>query len=192
LAVLGLGFAGAEAGHFLAYELRFGSAAMQVQGSGAHVYFPALAKTGIGLAAIVFVAGLFIVGVARMAAGRRLDRAPAPSFVPLLAVVYTVQLAFFAFQETVEALLVGGHPLSAPLLLLWGTAGQLPVAIVVALALRWLLARVGPAISALRVASTEVYERFVAAPTTAWPLATDVVPVLDVLAAAPRRGPPSF
>ena len=193
LAVLGVGFAGAEAGHFLAYGLRFGSAAMQVQSAGAHAYFPVLAKTGLGLTSIALLISLFFVGVARVAAGTRLDRASAPSLVRLLAILYTVQLACFGVQETVEALVAGGHPLSAPLLMLWGTAGQLPVAIAAALALRWLFARLRPAMTVLRVRLSGVIEPVaLVTPVRTWPLAVDVVPLFDVMVARPRRGPPSF
>ena len=157
------------------------------------MYFPAFAKSGIGLASVALLAGLFLVGVARVTAGRRLDRASAPSLVRLLAVLYTVQLAFFGVQETVEALLVGGHPLSAPLLILWGTAGQLPVAVAAALALRWLIARMGPAIGVLRVRLSPVCERmgFVARVNT-WPLGTGAPLAFEVVAADRWRGPPSF
>ena len=52
LAIVGLGALGSQAGHLLAYQLRFGAAAQQVQSSGAHSYFPLLAKTALGVAAI--------------------------------------------------------------------------------------------------------------------------------------------
>jgi hypothetical protein len=106
--------------------------------------------------------------------------------------MYTVQLACFGVQETVEALAGGGHPMSAPLLLLWGTAGQLPVALAATLALRWLLGRVSPALAALRLPATPAYER--AGLTLVLPaLAFATRPVLArvVIAIHPRRGPPS-
>jgi hypothetical protein len=192
LAVLGLGLASAQAGHLLAYQLRFGAAAQQVQAAGAHSYFPGLAKTGIGLASVAVIAAMCLVGVARVAAGRRLEPGSAPPFTRLLAVMYTVQLACFGVQETVEALAGGGHPMSAPLLLLWGTAGQLPVALAATLALRWLLGRVSPALAALRLPATPAYER--AGLTLVLPaLAFATRPVLArvVIADHPRRGPPS-
>ena len=43
---------GSQAGHLLVYELRFGSAAGQLQSTGAHFYFPAVAKTGLGIASL--------------------------------------------------------------------------------------------------------------------------------------------
>ncbi|TMC27638.1 MAG: hypothetical protein E6J32_10280, partial [Chloroflexi bacterium] len=102
-AVLGVAVLGSQAGHVLAYWLRFGDAAHAVQSSGVHTYFPALAKTALGAAAMVLIAALFVIGLARVVAGRRIDREAAPSFIRLLAALYTVQLAFFAGQETAEA-----------------------------------------------------------------------------------------
>jgi hypothetical protein len=56
LTVLGVAIAGSQAGHLLAYQLRFGATAQQVQSSGAHAYFPLLARTSLGIAAIVLLA----------------------------------------------------------------------------------------------------------------------------------------
>lgn len=189
--MLGLGFAGAQAGHLLAYELRFGAAAQQVQSAGIHAYFPALAKTGLGLASAALIAGVCMIAVARVARGRPMEPGSAPSFTRLLAVVYTVQLACFGVQETVEAVAGGAHPMSAPLLLLWGTAGQLPVALVVTVALRWLLARVAPALAALRMPLLPVTQRLAAAVAVLpRPAARPAFVVSPVPTADPWRGPP--
>ena len=51
--VLGVAIAGSQAGHLLAYQLHFGAAAQRVQSSGVHAYFPLLARTSLGIAAIV-------------------------------------------------------------------------------------------------------------------------------------------
>ena len=69
LAGLGLGLAASQAGHLLAYELRYGSAAAQLQSAGAHAYFPAVVKTGLGAAAAVTLLGLLVVGFARASSG---------------------------------------------------------------------------------------------------------------------------
>jgi len=192
LAVLGLGFGGAQAGHLLAYQLRFGVAAQQVQAAGAHAYFPALAKTGIGLASVAVIAAVCLIGFARVAAGRRLEPGSAPPFTRLLAVIYTVQLACFAVQETVEAFAGGAHPMSAPLLLLWGTVGQLPVALAATVALRWLLGRVSPALAALRLPATPAYAPAgLTLALHAPAFATRPVLARAVIADHPRRGPPS-
>jgi hypothetical protein len=150
LSVLGLAVIGSQAGHLLTYALRFGGAAQTQQSTGAHAYFPAIVKPVLGVAAMAVLATLLVVGFARLGAGRRVPHEPAPSFLRLLAVLYTVQLAFFALQETAEAVFSGAPPNSVEVLILWGTVGQLPVAVIAALALRWLLVRLRPALLLLR------------------------------------------
>lgn len=150
LSVLGLAVIGSQAGHLLTYALRFGGAAQTQQSTGAHAYFPAIVKPVLGVAAMAVLATLLVVGFARLVAGRRVPHEPAPSFLRLLAVLYTVQLAFFALQETAEAVFSGAPPNSVEVLILWGTVGQLPVAVIAALALRWLLVRLRPALLLLR------------------------------------------
>jgi hypothetical protein len=190
--VLGAGALGSQAGHLLAYQLRFGAAAQQLQSSGVHAYWPVLVKTGLGLVALSLLASLLVVGAARVASGRRIEPGSAPAFVPLLAAVYTIQLACFAGQETAETL-AGGAP-AAPLLalLLWGTAGQLPVAVVTTLALRWLLARVRPALGLLRLRPASTFQRFGdSVALVSRPRDTDVVLAYVIGASDPLRGPPS-
>jgi hypothetical protein len=141
-AVLGLAALGSQAGHLLAYQLRFGVAAQHVQSSGAHGYFPLVAKTSLGAVGAAVVAGLLLIGLARVLTGRPALRAIAgPSYVGLLAVLFTIQLACFVGQEVGEALLAGAPVDSAPHLVLWGTLGQLPVAALAAVALAWLARR---------------------------------------------------
>ena len=192
LAVLGIGIAGAQAGHLLAYELRFGVAAPALQSTGAHAYFPALAKTGVGLAALALLSSLLVVAAARIVAGRRVQPGTSPSFVRLLAVLYTIQLACFAGQETAEALLGGTHASSAPLLILWGTAGQLPVAVAAALAMRWLDLRLEPALAVLRLGAAPAGRCVpVAIAWRSWRFSPGLAP-LRVIAFSYLRGPPSF
>jgi hypothetical protein len=192
LAVLGFGLVGSQAGHVLAYQLRFGDAARAIQSSGAHAYFPSVAKTVLGVAAMALITGLLIIGFARVVAGRRIERESAPSFIRLLAPLYTIQLALFAGQETAEALLNGAPASSAAVLLLWGTVGQLPIAAVGALALRWLLARLHPALALLaRYAPAFQLLPYTAA-VVIFPVAAEMVPALDGLANGFNpRGPPS-
>ena len=192
LAVFGTGVAAAQAGHLLAYWLRFGAVAPGLQGAGAHAYFPSLAKTGLAVGALALLAALLLIGAARIVSGRRVDGAPGLSFGRLLAVLFTVQLACFAGQETVESLLGGTHAGSAPLLLLWGAAGQLPVALVAAVALRWIDARVRPALAVLRTPLPAAMDCVLAqTPWRPWPLAAKLAPV-EVGAGSYLRGPPSF
>ena len=183
---------GSQAGHLIAYRLRFGDAAMQLQSSGAHEYFLASAKTGLGFAALASVALLLLIGAGRVASGRRLEADAAAPFVPTLAAVYTIQLACFVVQETAEAMAGGGHLESAPSLMLWGAIGQLPVAVAVTIAVRWLGARVRPALAALRLSTLPlVHEIPCAVSEPALRFATIAVVSHDVLAAGfSRRGPP--
>jgi len=141
-AVLGLGLIGSQAGHLLAYLVRFGAAAQQIQSSGAHAYFPLVAKTALGAAAAALIGALLLVGLARILSGRRIGSTAEPSYVSLLAFLFSLQLAIFVAQEVAEGLIAGSSVGSAPGLMLWGTLGQLPIAAIGALALRWLSARV--------------------------------------------------
>jgi len=190
--LLALGLIGSQAGHLVAYELRFGGAAQTVQSSGVHAYFPSAAKTGFGLAAMALLAALFIVGAGRVATGR-IEPDSAPSLIRLVAALYTIQVACFAAQETIEALAGGGPVTPAPLLLLIGTAGQLPIALVGAVALRWLGARLRPALAAIALGAGETYQpqAYVVAFGT-WPLAAVHLTVDDPITAGfSRRGPPT-
>ena len=189
--VLAAGVLGSQAGHLLAYQLRFGTAAAQLQSTGAHSYFPAVAKTGVGIASLGLLAGLLIAGMARVIARKTIPGAGGPAFLRLLAAVYTLQLALFAVQETAEALIGGAPAGSAPLLLLWGAVGQLPVAVAASLAVRWLLVRVRPALAALRLSSAYGwFVEFVA--FRVWPLATDLELSFEIVDSSYLRGPPSF
>jgi hypothetical protein len=149
-AVLGLGLLGSQAGHLLAYQIRFGVAAQQIQSSGAHAYFPLVAKTAVGIAAAGLIGALLVVGLARILSGRRVSSSSEPSYVSLLAVLFSLQLAAFVAQEVVEALIAGSSAGSAPDLMLWGTLGQLPIAAIAALAFRWLSARIEAAVGLIR------------------------------------------
>jgi len=149
-AVLGLGLLGSQAGHLLAYQVRFGAAAQQIQSSGAHAYFPLVAKTALGAGAAALIGALLLVGLARILSGRRIKAASEPSYVSLLAVLFSLQLAAFVAQEVAEAIIAGSRVASAPDLMLWGTLGQLPVAAMAAIAFRWLSARIETAVRLIR------------------------------------------
>jgi hypothetical protein len=149
--VVGLAVLGSQAGHLLAYQVRYGAAAQQVQSSGVHAYFPTLAKTSLGVVASVLLAGLFMIGLARVLSGRtRSSTSAGTSYLSLLAILFTVQLACYIGQEVVEALVAGLPVDSAPHLVLWGTLGQLPVAALGAIALGWLARRYEAAVDDLR------------------------------------------
>lgn len=181
-----------QAGHLLVYQIRFGSAAASLQSSGAHAYFPALAKTGVGIAAAGMIFALLAAGLARVVNGRRVEFESPPPYVRLLAGLFTIQLALYCAQETFEAQLSGTSPGSAGDLLVWGAIGQLPPALLAALALRWLLAAVRPALHALTLSLGALEQRagvvFVHVPIAA--------PAPALLSGRPRdgearrRGPP--
>ena len=187
--VLGVGILGSQAGHLLVYQLRFGAAAQQVQSSGAHAYFPAIAKTVLGAAAATLIAALLVIALARIL-GKRVEGDSAPPYPATLAVLFTAQLAIYAAQETAESALTGGPSM----LLLWGTLGQLPVAAVGALALRWLLVRLRPALAQLLSGYAPAFQllpyaaAIVLAPVAATTASTFGVPTSSIN----RRGPPSF
>ncbi|HLZ95506.1 MAG TPA: hypothetical protein VKT20_09285 [Candidatus Dormibacteraeota bacterium] len=169
LPILATAVAGAQAGHLLVYRLRFGASAMQVQASGAHAYFPGLLKTAFGVSALVVLAGFLLVAAAKVVAQGRVPRSASPSYLNLLAALFTLQLVFFAGQEVAESLAAGMAPAPASDLLLWGMLGQLPVALVGAASLRWLWTRVEAAAAVIAdvVAATTPVATPVFVPTAA-------------------------
>jgi hypothetical protein len=184
---------GSQAGHLLAYQLRFGHAAMQLQSSGSHEYFLASARTGLGVAALGLLGLLLLIGAGRVVSGRRLPAGTPAPFVRTLAAVYTIQLACYVAQETAEAMAGSGALASAPSLMLWGAIGQLPVAFAVTVGLRWLGARVRPALEAVRrmPAAVTVLKLACALSQPRRRFLTVQVASRDVLAAGfSRRAPP--
>jgi hypothetical protein len=192
--VLGFGLLGSQAGHLLAYQVRFGAAAQQLQMSGAHAYFPGLVRASLGVTAALVLTSMFVIGLARILSGRSIRSDSAPNFLRLVAMLYTVQLACFAGQEVGEALVAGTPVTSASHLLLWGTLGQLPVAVLAAAGVRWILVRFESAIGEIRIALAAV-------PKHTSPIALVVFPwgqldrnlVLRPVTGASliKRGPPS-
>jgi hypothetical protein len=115
------------------------------------MYFPLLAKTSFGITAVAILAGLLIISVSRLVAlrpGTKLTRGP--SYFRLLATLFTIQITFFVVQETIESHLAGTYTPTALYLFLIGMFGQLPIAALAAIALKWLWARLETALSALR------------------------------------------
>lgn len=140
--------AASQAGHLLAYGVRFGAASAAVQSRGAHAYFPLVALLVGGLAGIVGLACVLVIAAGRrLGGGRPLERRPLMDYLP---VFFALQLGLFIGQETVESVAAGAPAPDAVALLLWGAVGQLPAAAVAALAFCWLAARVAPAMEALR------------------------------------------
>ena len=190
--LIGLALAGAQAGHLIAYQVRFGAAAQQLQSSGAHAYFPAEVKTALGLAALALLASLLLIAVARTAArGVRVRTVESPSYLSLLATLFTVQLAFFVAQEVAESAVAGVSIDSAATLILWGTIGQLPAAALLAAALRWLWSRVEEAIGQLRDVAIAWRPMQVSAPVAIVPIRSDdLARWIASRSPVTRRGPP--
>jgi hypothetical protein len=178
----------------MAYELRFGAAAPQVQAAGAHAYFPTFVKTTLGGVALAALVTLLILGAARVVAcGRHQRVAGGPSFLSLLAVLFTLQLGWFMAQEVTEALVAGVAPPGAADLLLWGVLGQLPVAVAGAAVLVWLGRQVEAAIAGLgSVAPASVPLRF-KAPVVPQPIGVEgaVATTHASRSAIVKRGPPT-
>ena len=189
------GVLASQAGHLLAYQVRFGAAAQQLQSSEAHAYFPVLAKTTLGAMAAAFLAGLFVIGLARALTGGSPVRTRSDgSYVELLAALFTIQLACFIAQEVGEAMYAGTGAASAPYLLLWGTVGQLPVAAVAAIALRWLWTRFESAVEDLRAVIKAVREPRVpvVVATPMWPTPAGALLLFQVTGGSlGKRGPPT-
>jgi hypothetical protein len=192
--ILLLGAVAGQAGHLLTYQVLFGAAARQVQSSGAHAYFPALVKTALGAGAAIALGALFIAGLARILRGR-IQQGDSPSFLRLLAALFTIQLAVFAFQESIEAALSGGPAYSVDSLLLWGTLGQLPVAALAAFALRFFLVEVGPALAEVGSFLEPLLQPLgltAALVPIPIPLDEDLLRSRLAFSSVRKRGPPSF
>ncbi len=194
LYVLGFGSLSSQAGHLLAYQFRFGAAAQSLQSAGAHGYFPGVLKASVGMACVLGLTGLFAIGLARIVSGRPVRGDSAPQYFRLLAALYTVQLTIFSGQEVAEALVAGLPVGSVADLLLWGTLGQLPVALVAAAGLRWLLVGLESAVSVIRVALSARPRppHPVGAVVTVWP-PLEREPFFASVAgrSSAKRGPPS-
>jgi hypothetical protein len=193
-ALVGLGVVLSQLGHLLVYQLQFGATAQFLQSTGAHAYFPTLVKTSLGLGAAAVLASLLLICVARSVSGAR-GRAVAdgPSYLRLLGALFTIQLVFFALQETIESVAAGTAVATAPHLLLMGSIGQLPVALLGALALKWLLVRFEAAVTEIRVALASIPGP-VATATVVVSVWNHRVPAYRATTAAshPKRGPPSY
>ena len=136
LFVAALAFPLAEVGHTVAYGLR-------VSSTGAHSYFPTVLGAAGALAGGALVAALAVLVLAKVVAGATPRRRPW-SFSLLFSGLLTIQLAVFLVQEGLEADALPGTATLAV-----GLLAQQPVALVAALALRWLSARLGPALEAI-------------------------------------------
>jgi hypothetical protein len=184
-----------QLGHILVYLVRYGLAGSFHESHGAHAYFPSIAKASAGLVGLLVLVAVALVGLARLVGARRVTgqrRSPAAALPELVAVLLPLQLAIFIAQETIELLAAGHLTGLGDVPLLWGLAGQLPVALLAAIFLRWASIAVERAIDRLRFSLDLV----VAPRSLAAPLAAAPVPVVSWAAAADgsmagrKRGPP--
>ena len=110
------------------------------------------------------------------------------------AALFALQLGVFLVQETVEAVWSGSSPPGVADLLLWGSLGQLPVAIVCGAALSWLGARFEAAVEELKAAESPLplSARPAERPVRAWtPPARQALLAQLVGGALSERGPPA-
>jgi hypothetical protein len=191
-AVLLLALPMSQLGHLLAYAVRFGPDAVVRQSTGAHAYFPGMIQAGATATGAALLAILLLVGVARFLVGLRNDRLPAGGWpvAPLLLTMLLLQLAIFTGQELAEASLFGLRAAPLEQLLGWGMAGQLPVALLAALGLSWISARVRRAVARLRRSRPLIVLPRQSSEPAAW-LAADLRPLRQAAPAALLiRGPP--
>jgi hypothetical protein len=141
--LIGLAVPLAELGHVLAYGLR-------VSNTGAHAYFPSAFHAAGALIGALLLAALGVLVLGRLLGGRT-KRRPAWSFTLLFLGLLLSQLLVYLLQEGLEAGRAPGH---ATVVL--GLVAQQPVALLAALALHWLSARLGPAIEALSSSTSEL------------------------------------
>lgn len=195
LGLVGFGALLAQAGHLIVYQLEFGAAAQAVQSQGAHAYFPLVAKSSLGVVALAVLASLLLIGISRRMTGRAtvlISRGP--SYMNLLSVMFTIQLTCFIGQEMIESLAAGAGAPPGMNLIFLGSVGQLPVAILGALALKWLAVRVEAAVLrlraelAVRVASVAPVALLIPQPA--------LVPIPALAETCPtafiKRGPPAI
>jgi hypothetical protein len=168
----------AELGHLAAYGVR-------VPASGVHVYYPSLLQFAGGALGAVLLASLAVLALARLVSGGTVRRKPW-SFPLLFAGLLAAQVIVFLVQEGLES-----HSLPGLGTLTIGLLGQQPVALVAALSLRWLSARLGPAARALSSARQPVITPRPAAPLVLRPVSVcQAVPPATRVRARGQRAPP--
>ena len=143
-----------QLGHLISYFVRFGPGALAAQSTGVHAYYPSVGVVagGLGGAAILFA--LSAIALARLIAGRAAGLRVTSGWRiwELFAALFTIQLAIYASQETLESIL-GNAPVAGALsLILLGSIGQLPAAFIAAVAISWISKRFGGAVVVLRAA----------------------------------------
>ena len=185
----------AQLGHLLAYLFRFGPEAVARQGTGAHAYFPQLLQAGATALGGALLAALLVVALGRFMVGVRNDRIPGGGrpVLPLLLLLLAAQLAVYGGQELVESAAAGLTAPAPAVILGWGLAGQLPVALLAAFGLSWLSARVERAVRRLRTSrNIGVLPREAAQLLPAWQPVISRRRLQSSAVALPKHGPPAF
>jgi hypothetical protein len=126
----------AELGHLVAYGAR-------VPSGGPHIYFPTVLQLAGGALGAALLASLAVLALARLLTGVTARSRPW-SFPLLFAGLLAAQLVVFLVQEALEA-----RSLPRLSTVSLGLLAQQPIALLAAVALRWLSARLGPAAQAL-------------------------------------------
>jgi hypothetical protein len=151
IGVVGVALFASQLGHLAAYRLRFGARGTQLGTTGVHGYVPGVTAVAGAAVGGALIASLLLIAISRLLAGRAagMRARRRVGLVDLLALLFVLQLGCFAIQEMVESLVSGAVIPDALSLLLWGSAGQLPVAVFGALILSWLTARFETALRSL-------------------------------------------
>jgi hypothetical protein len=188
----------AELGHQLGFVERYGARGVALEGAGVHHYFPTLLTVvGAGLGASA-LGTLLVLALGRLAVGGALGRTRRPGVAVryLLPTLVALQLAVYVVQESAEALAIGQELTFSWLLsiVFWGLAGQAPLALLAALALSWLSARLDRALAAIREvvwAARVLATAPVARPPAGFVPRTAHLPLALICGMAlSRRGPP--
>ena len=143
-----------QLGHLITYFVRFGSGALAAQSTGAHAYYPSVGVLAGGLGGATVLFALAAIALARLIAGRAAGLRVTSGWRiwELFAALFTIQLAIYAGQETMESVLANAPVAGALVLILLGSIGQLPAALIAAVAISWISKRFTGAVAVLRAA----------------------------------------
>jgi len=157
LGAVALAFPLSQLGHQVAYLVRYGTDGLAYQSRSVHAYFPDMIKASGALLGLLALAVVLVLGAARVVRGGRSAGTAATmrrgvSCREALAFLLCIQLQLFLTQEIMEMVAAGQHVGLLDLPVLWGLVGQLPVALLAALAVSWLSGRLVAAVRELRLA----------------------------------------
>src|SRR6202051_202059 len=141
-----------QLGHLITYFVRFGSGALAAQSTGVHAYYPSIGVLAGGLGGTTVLFALAAIALARLIAGRAAGLRVTSGWRiwELFAALFTIQLAIYAGQETMESILAHAPVAGALDLILLGSIGQLPAALIAAVAISWISKRFTGAVAVLR------------------------------------------